>query len=234
MTDNEAPESGLESTEQGVPTPTVSETSDAAPSAPSGVTEDQLKEYGEQWLEQAKAEANKAAQSTKDVRFSKFETEIGELKAVVEASGGDWKKVESDLAENSLRQQVAANTEALTSGSGGGTSWEKEWADTSQQMLEGAAEKYGVTLTEAEKATFQTMRFDTSVQAFGALNDAILAKARGEAIPTAAVASEGAASATTTDTDVEALAAKVQKLMDDGAPLSQRKAAQAELDAAIL
>ena len=230
MTDNKAPEPGQEPTEpQAPPAPAVSEPSDTAPSAPIGVTEDQLKELGVSLLEEAKSEARRAAQATKDVRFGKFETKLGELEAVVKASGGDWGKVEGDLVQNDLRQQVAANTEALASGSGGGTSWDKEWAEKSQQMLENAAEKYGVTLTEEEKATFQTMQFETAVDAFGALNDAILAKARGEAIPTAAIASEGAAPASMALGDVDALEANVIRLKTSGATLDERKKALKEL-----
>ena len=226
MTDNKAPEPGQEPTEpQAPPAPAVSEPSDTAPSAPIGVTEDQLKEFGVSLLVQAA----KDAQSKHDVRISKFETKMSELEAVVEASGGDWSRVSRDLSENDLRQQVAANTEALASGPGGGTSWEEEWADKSQQMLENAAEKYGVTLTEEEKATFQTMQFETAVDAFGALNDAILAKARGEAIPTAAIASEGAAPASMALGDVDALEANVIRLKTSGATLDERKKALKEL-----
>ena len=228
----DAMESAQEPTEpKAPPAPQVSAVSGDKPgSSGKGLSEVRFAELLEERDKRLLEQVERLQQSTKDRRFARLEKGIQELrtiKARLEDSKGDWSALEREATENEYLGRLE-QLEARLSGPDGGSSWDREWATDSERMLKQAAEKYGVILSPAELASISGRTFETRTDAFGALNDVILAKARGEEVPAAAIASEGGATPAG-GSDVEALLKKTQDLKARGASKKDRHAALDEL-----
>lgn len=186
--------------------PKVSEPTEVKPpSVPSGgITEDRLQELLAAQRAELEEVISKGVQSIKDRRIGQLETKVDEalaLKSEVEAAGG-WdqflvQRQQADLLDKKIEQLVEAR---ISQGAGKSvqmptaqTSWQAEWRDESQKILDAAA-KSGVSLSKEEynAAMFNNGRpFNSKGDAYAALNQAILRKSKGESISVAAVATEG-------------------------------------------
>ena len=200
-----------ESVQEGAPVtpepvePAVPEVSEVIeevqqPSVPdTGLTESRLEQLlaaQDERFEAMEERLERAAQSAKDRGISKNAQEIAAIRGQLESLGGDWGALQAQAETQSLYDRIAQ----LESG---GTSspapapiaqvWQEEWASESQKIQDAAA-KRGVNLAPEEynAAMFNNgVAFKTKGDAYAALNNAIIAKAQGEAIPVAAVATEG-------------------------------------------
>ena len=136
-------------------------------------------------------------QSAKDRAISKTAKELAEVKARLDAFGGNWEAMtqeaeartlyqrldalEGRISQAPVRQPVADPREA----------WQAEWDAESQKILD-AAKQLGITLTTEEyNAALFGKKFNSKGDAYVALNQAIIRKGKGEGIPGAAVVTEG-------------------------------------------
>jgi hypothetical protein len=199
------PEPVVEKQQVAEPAPNVSEVTPEVqqPSVPAGgITEDRLLELLAKDREELKAELGgeieRGIQSMKDRRFGKLETKVDEALAIkeqVEAAGG-WDQF---LSQRRQADDMQAMLESMINARIPQTAvsaqerWNDEWATESQKILDNAA-KIGIDLTPEEVNTVKFnngIPFKTKGDAYSALNNAIIAKARGETISIAAVATEG-------------------------------------------
>lgn len=168
--------------------------------AESGLTEERVLELlGTQFkaLEEKIENFSRQAQSVKDRAISKNAKELADIKARLEAVGGDWGALSQEAEQDSLAQRLEqleariSQTAASQRTADPKAAWTAEWSEESQKVLD-AAEKLGITLsTEEYNAVFLGRKFKTKGDAYAALNQAMISKAKGEAMPTAAVATEG-------------------------------------------
>ena len=177
--------------------PQVSEVTEVQqPSVGGGVSEARLTELLEAQRTALLEDFDRKLQSQKDRRIGKLEGKVDELlatKAAVEAAGG-WDQVisQQQYAED-LKAELNAALDARLSQAPASQpdNWRAEWDAESRKIMDAAA-KLGVTLsTEEYNAALFGKKFATKGDAYAALNQAVIAKAKGEAIPTAAVATEG-------------------------------------------
>lgn len=236
MTD-EAVESAAESKEQvAPPAPQVSEASRQEPSAPSGVTEDTLKQMFSDFENRMNESLERQVQSQKDKRFARIEKDLESLRNIrerLEANQGDWSALEREAVENEYLSRLDQIESQLSKPQSGGANWEQEWAQQSEAMLKDAADKYGVNLTPEEMAAVSGRTYESYSQAFGALNDVILAKARGEAVPRAAIVPDSVGQTSPPPGDVDTLTNKLQQLIKDQAPVAEINAIREELTRAV-
>ena len=185
--------------------PTIPEVSEVTPevqqpSVPeTGLTEsrlEQLLKAQDERFEAMEERLERAAQSAKDRGISKNAQEIAAIRGQLESLGGDWGALQAQAETQSLYDRIAQLEGGVTSSPApapDAQEWREEWASESQKILDAAA-KREVTLSPEEynAAMFNNgVAFNTKGDAYAALNQAILAKAQGEAIPVAAVATEG-------------------------------------------
>jgi len=178
-------------------TPQVSEVTEVQqPSVGGGVSEERLTELLEAQRTALLEDFDRKLQSQKDRRIGKLESKVDEIlatKAAVEAAGG-WDQVISQqrYAED-LEAKLNAALDARLSQPPASQpdNWRAEWDAESRKIMDAAA-RLGVTLsTEEYNAALFGKKFATRGDAYAALNQAVIAKAKGEAIPKAAVATEG-------------------------------------------
>lgn len=175
------------------------ETEDQQPSEPTGgLTEDRILELlqnQQKALEERLETFSRQQQSAKDRAISKNAKELPEIRARLEASGGDW----DQLIQKEDANSVAARLEALEARISQAparqrdaqSAWQAEWNDESQKILDAAAQ-LGISLSPEEyNAAMFGQKFATKGDAYAALNAAILAKGKGESVPVAAVTTEG-------------------------------------------
>lgn len=165
----------------------------------AGITEDRLQELLSQQREELEEVVSRSVQSIKDRRIGQLETKVDEALAIkdqVDAAGGwDQFLAQAQQAENLEKRVVdmvqAHLLKANVSPAQPQKDWRSEWKTESQEILDAAAED-GITVTreEVNQAIFGK-NFQTKGEAYAAVNKLIVAKAKGEAIPTAAVTTEG-------------------------------------------
>lgn len=211
MSDKEL-EGAPEATEQeelAVPAVSQAEQEVKPPSVPTdGKTEDRLEKLLQERLdarlEEVEERFERMAQSAKDRGISKNAQEISSIRQQLEALGGGdeaWNVIQQQAEQQTLLNRIAQLEQQVSQGpaqpvqmpSAQGRSWQEEWREDSQKILDAAA-KSGVDLAPEEynSAMFNNGRpFDSKGDAYAALNQAILAKAKGENISIAAVATEG-------------------------------------------
>ncbi len=171
------------------------------PSVPSvGITEDRIEELLDARLGELKAELDKQAQSAKDRGISANAKQINEILARLDQLGGNREALIQEVDQQALltkianlETQISQRPASPTQTADAQSAWQVEWRDDSQKVLDAAAKK-GVSLTQDEynAAMFNNgVPFPSKGDAYAALNQAILAKAKGEAIPIAAVVTEG-------------------------------------------
>ena len=176
--------------------PQVSEVTEVQqPSVGGGVSEARLTELLEAQRTALLEDFDRKLQSQKDRRIGKLEGKVDELlatKAAVEAAGG-WDQVirQQQYAEDLKTELNAALDARLSQTPASQPDWRAEW-DAESRKITDAASKLGITLsTEEYNAALFGKKFATRGDAYAALNQAVIAKAKGEAIPRAAVATEG-------------------------------------------
>lgn len=205
-----------ESVQEGAPVtpepvePAVPEVSEVIeevqqPSVPdTGLTEsrlEQLLKAQDERFEAMEERLERTAQSAKDRGISKNAQEIAAIRGQLESLGGDWGALQAQAETQSLYDRIAQLETGVTSSPAPAPIaqvWQEEWASESQKIQDAAA-KRGVNLAPEEynAAMFNNgVAFKTKGDAYAALNNAIIAKAQGEAIPVAAVATEGGSVAT--------------------------------------
>jgi len=211
MTDQEL-EGAPEATEQeelAVPAVSQAEEEVQQPSVPAGgITEDRLEKLLQdrldKRLEEMEDRFERMAQSAKDRGISKNAQEISAIRQRLEALGGGdeaWNVIQQQAEQQTLLNRIAQLEQQISQGpaqpvqmpSSPKEAWQAEWRDESQKILDAAA-KSGVTLAtdEYNAAMFNNGKpFGSKGDAYAALNQAILHKAKGEAISVAAVATEG-------------------------------------------
>ena len=193
----------LESPELAVPEISEALTEVQQPSpAPAGLTEERLQELLDVQRAALEETIERKVQSTKDRRIGKIESKVDELLALreqVEAAGGWDPIINQRQSEDALDARLNAILDARLPRQPASQpvpadpklAWQKEWNAESQKILD-AAVQLGVTLTTEEyNAALFGKKFQTAGDAYVALNQAILRKGRGEAIPGAAVVVEG-------------------------------------------
>jgi len=189
-----------EAEELAVPQVLESESEVQQPSVSAGgLTEDRINELLEEKLGALNEKLERQAQSAKDRAISAQAKQINDILARLDQLGGNREALiqEADQQEllakiSRLEAQISRPGQPVQTASAG-KSWQEEWRDDSQKILDAAA-KDGVTLTTEEynSAMFNNgVKFLSKGDAFAALNRAIIAKTKGESIPIAAVATEG-------------------------------------------
>jgi hypothetical protein len=203
----------------------------------------------------------KQAQSAKDRGISANAKQINDILARLDELGGNRDALIQEVDQQTLLSKISSLEAQISQGPAqpvqmpsAKAAWQAEWRDESQKVLDAAASD-GVTLTKEEvnAAMFNNnVPFASKGDAYAALNRAILAKAKGENISVAAVATEGgdvakppappAEPKTATQRFEEAKAAGDQAGMeaaqaerwDEVEKLQKKAAAQQALDAAGL
>jgi hypothetical protein len=236
MTDNEATDSAEEVQEQAAPpAPQVAEVSPAGDSAPSAVTEDTLTEMFSKFRE-GLVEELRVTQSNKDKRFDRIEKDIAGLRSIKErldANDGDWSALEREAVENEYLSRLS-DLEAKLSAQDGGSSVTQEWEVGISKVRKNAEEKYNVSLSNDEIAQItEGKTYASYSDAFADITDAFLAKATGNSLPQAAVATGGGGQTAPPPGDVDTLTEQLKGLIADQAPLADIKAKQAELQQAL-
>jgi len=191
--------------EPAVPAVSDLESDVQPPSVPSeGITEDRIKELVEAQLEARlkteREELKRESQSVKDRGISKNSKQINEILARLDALGGNREALIQEVDQQTLLREIENLKAQISQRSvqpvqmpSAKTAWQAEWRDESQKILDAAA-KSGVKLTPEEYngAMFNNgVPFHTKGDAYAALNQAIVRKAKGESISVAAVATEG-------------------------------------------
>jgi hypothetical protein len=203
LTQEGAPEA-TEQEELAVPDVSQAEQEVQQPSVPQGgIAEDRIEELlkaQEKRFQEMEDRFERMAQSAKDRGISKNAQEISAIRQQLEALGGDWGALQQQAERQTLYDRIDELEARISQGPASpmqmpsqGRPWQEEWRDESQKILDAAA-KSGVQLTKAEynAAMFNNdIPFATKGDAYAALNQAILAKAKGENISIAAVATEG-------------------------------------------
>ena len=182
---------------QEVSTPAIEVQQPSVPEA-TGLTEDRLVEI----LDQRDETASRKAQSQKDRGISRNAKDIAALLDRFNDMGGDEdaaNRLVADAETQALLQtverleaQVFSQSAAAPAPTGEGA-WQDEWAVDSQKILD-AAEVSGVQLSNEEYNLAMHnngIAFVTKADAYAALNGALLAKQKGEAMPVSVVSTEG-------------------------------------------
>ena len=182
---------------QEVSTPATEVQQPSVPEA-TGLTEDRLVEI----LDQRDEVTSRKAQSQKDRGISRNAKDIAALLDRFEDLGGDENaanKLVADAETQALLQtvqrlesQIQAG-QAAPAGPPAKDAWQSEWTVDSQKILD-AAEVSGVVLSNEEYNLAMHnngIAFDTKADAYAALNGALLAKQKGEAMPVSVVSTEG-------------------------------------------
>ena len=192
----EAPESQeLAVPEISVATPEVQQPSPA----PTGQTEERLEKLigAVTALNEKVEKLSRQEQSAKDRAISKTARELAEVKARLDAFGGDWNALAQEAEAQTYQQRLSAlearvsQAPASQPAADPKSAWRAEWDAESQKILD-AASRLGVALTPDEyNAAMFGKKFTTKGDAYAALNQALLRKGAGEAIPAAAVVTEG-------------------------------------------
>lgn len=189
-----------ESPEPVVPEISTPEPEDKPTSVNEGLTEARLNELlaarDEALTEKLSEVVSRSVQSQKDRRIGKLETKLDELMAAKEQglSLDDLinEQAQAEMLDSRLEAALQAKLQQIQP-QPTGESWEQEWARESQKVLD-KAQKRGVNITREE---YNTAMFNNGVpfqskgDAYAALNDLLVAKAKGEAISISAVATEG-------------------------------------------
>ena len=177
--------------------PEVSEVTEEVqqPSVPSeGLTEDRLIEI----LNERDEKTARTAQSAKDRAISRNAKDIADILERFEASGDSA----AEFVQETDRQAGIEATQQWQAGIESrlqqlsvptGQDWQSEWTADAQKILDAAA-KSDVELSQDEynAAMFNNgIAFGSKGDAYAALNQAIVSKAKGESISVAAIATEG-------------------------------------------
>ena len=182
--------------------PEVSEVvqEDKQPSVPSeGITEARLNELLDSRLGSMTEELERQAQSAKDRGISANAKQINDILSRLDELGGNRDALIQEVDQTTLLQKVTEleaqilNAAVPVGQADGKSAWQSEWSGESQKILDAAA-KSGVELSQDEynAAMFNNgIAFVSKGDAYAALNQAIVSKAKGESIPVAAVATEG-------------------------------------------
>jgi len=170
------------------------------PSVPSeGITEARLQELLDSRLGSLTEELEKQAQSAKDRGISANAKQINDILSRLDELGGNRDALIQEVDQTTLLQKVAeleaqiSNVPVPVGQAVGKTAWQSEWTGEAQKILDAAA-KSGVELSQDEynAAMFNNgMAFTAKGDAYVALNQAIISKAKGESISVAAIATEG-------------------------------------------
>lgn len=193
-----------EQEELAVPDVSQAEQEVQQPSQAESETEDRLTkllEAQEERFEAMEERLERMAQSAKDRGISKNAQEISAIRQQLEALGGDWGALQQQAERETLYNEIEQLKQRISQEptaparqeADPKSAWQAEWREESQKILDAAA-KSGVDLAPEEynSAMFNNGRpFDSKGDAYAALNQAILAKAKGENISIAAVATEG-------------------------------------------
>ena len=167
----------------------------------SALTERRLQELLEKQQAALVELIDKKFQSTKDRRIGKLESKVDELLALrqeVEAAGG-WDPIISQQQQvetiearlNKILDARLSQAPASQPAADPKSAWQAEW-DAESRKITDAASKLGVRLSPEEyNAALFGKKFETKGDAYAALNQALLRKGAGEAIPAAAVVTEG-------------------------------------------
>jgi len=167
--------------------------------APTGQTEERLEKLigAVTALNEKVEKLSRQEQSAKDRAISKTAKELAEVKARLDAFGGDWNALAQEAEAQTYQQRLAAlearisQAPASQPAADPKSAWRAEWDAESQKILD-AASRLGVALTPDEyNAAMFGKKFTTKGDAYAALNQALLRKGAGEAIPAAAVVTEG-------------------------------------------
>jgi hypothetical protein len=171
------------------------------PSVPGvGITEDRINELLEEKLGALTDQLEKQAQSAKDRGISANAKQINDIFARLDELGGNKEALIQEVDQqalldkiNTLEAQISQGPASPVQMPSGKSAWQAEWAEEAQKILDTAA-KSGVSLSKEEYngAMFNnSIQFKSKGEAYAALNQALISKAKGEAIPVAAVATEG-------------------------------------------
>ena len=198
MADSTPESAPLPEEPQDQPVPAVSEVSEVKPaSAPVGLTEDKLAEILEARFKVQTENLERQFQSIKDRRIGKIESRLDDLVALREqAEKRGWDTViadaeQAEVLEARVSKILDARLPSAPVARSPEDDWRAEWAGESKKTLD-AAEKLGVRLTTEEyNAALFGKKFNTKADAYAALNAAIIAKAKGEGTPVAAVTVDG-------------------------------------------
>jgi hypothetical protein len=182
------------------PTPEISGSSEQASSERTGTDAGSIEETLQSLTEQVKGLEQKLPdlvdarfKSSKDKNIYQMRQDIDELRTIVEASGGDFSKVESQLERGALMRRLDEMEQQIRSGGAGGTAA----AQDAQSRLEQETAKFlsekeselGIQLSDDElKSLASKKAYRTEADWYKELTTALVKKAKGESIPVAAVA----------------------------------------------
>ena len=200
QTEQEGAPTTPEIVEPAVPEVSEVEQEVQQPSVPSeGITEARLNELLDSRLGSLTEELEKQAQSAKDRGISANAKQINDILSRLDELGGNRDALIQEVDQTTLLQKVAeleaqiSNATVPVERAVGKTAWQSEWTGEAQKILDAAA-KSGVELSQEEynAAMFNNgVAFGSKGDAYVALNQAIVSKAKGESIPVAAIATEG-------------------------------------------
>lgn len=154
-------------------------------------------------------QVRREVQSTKDRRFAKQEQELAEIKAYLDASGGDIKKAAREMQLDEILSQGRLPREDR-----GGSDWERDWNQGSESILRSALDDFGVKVdrSDPEYREIVGRTYNSPADAFAALNRLVARRVKGESAPAAAAATEGSAPASPPTADIGELTNRVQQL----------------------
>ncbi|KKN62884.1 hypothetical protein LCGC14_0507370 [marine sediment metagenome] len=176
-----------EEEQKGLPIPDISAGSTEAGSAQPGFDatafEKKILDSFDALRESIPNLVDAGIKSTKDKRFNKL-SQVEEILAAVELSGGDPEKVRGKLESDALLNRLDALEEKLSSGGAGGTV-PAEDAQTEQlkvdaaELLTKAKAEHGVELSDADLTELiKTQERWTPVEWLNALSSSVIKKAK--------------------------------------------------------
>lgn len=131
--------------------------------------------------------------SSKDKNIYKMQRDIEEVRGLIEASGGDFSKVESTLERNAIEQRFAELEAKLSGGAGGTAAAQDErerLANETAKFLSGKEEDLGIALSQDELKSLAEMKeYRSEREWYEELTTALVKKARGKSVSPAATAS---------------------------------------------
>lgn len=130
--------------------------------------------------------------SSKDKNIYKMQRDLEEVRGLIEASGGDFSKVQSRLERDAIEQRFA-ELEARISGGAGGTAPAQDererLKDDTAKFLSGKEAELGIALSNDElKQLAGKKEYHSEREWFEELTTALVKKARGQSVSPAAAA----------------------------------------------
>ena len=227
MSDENQPESGLESTgAAGLPTPVVT-SENSSDSQPSKGTFD-AESFRKQIVEVLTTELPKAVSSLKDRRFDNLDkslSDVHQIKAYLDAAGGDVQRAAREIAVDRLIQSASP---------------ESSGRDNGQERQSRLQQKATDILSDAEIAPNDPLVTDWAAKTYASEADAVHALTRavvkrgkqGRTVPGSAVIVEGGGQVSQPPGDVDELTNKLNRAIASGNTSAISKA-DAELTEAI-